>query len=157
MPFEIYHSPASTASIVNIPALGMGLMVRLPQQKTDGSVIVFESVNEPGFGPPLHRHRQTEIFRVLEGEYLYEVDGQRFIAVTGDMVTIPGGVAHTFTNTSGRLSRQLVVMLPAMDAVAFFRGLGQVMADYGKDREALAAYGAPWGMEFLGPPISAEE
>jgi quercetin dioxygenase-like cupin family protein len=157
MPFEIYHSPASTASIVNIPALGMGLMVRLPQQKTDGSVIVFESVNEPGFGPPLHRHRQTEIFRVLEGEYLYEVDGRRFMAVPGDMVTIPGGVAHTFTNTSGSSSRQLVVMLPAMDAVAFFRGLGQVMADYGKDREALAAYGAPWGMEFLGPPISAEE
>jgi quercetin dioxygenase-like cupin family protein len=157
MPFEIFHSPASTASKVNIPALGMGLIVRLPKEKTDGSLIVFETVNEPGFGPPLHRHREIEVFRVLEGKYLYEVDGRRFLAVTGDLVTVPGGVAHTFINTSGKKARQLVMMLPAMDAVAFFKGLGEVMAEYGKDREALAAYGAPWGMEFLGPPISVEQ
>ncbi len=73
------------------------------------------------------------------------------------MVTIPGGVAHGFTNTSGSSASQLVVMLPGMDAVTFFKGLGEVMANYGKDREALEKYGAPWGMEFVGPPISVEQ
>jgi hypothetical protein len=29
-----------------------------------------EQVNAPGFGPPLHRHNEAEIFRVLEGVYL---------------------------------------------------------------------------------------
>ena len=86
---------------MNIPALGLGLIVRLPQEKTDGSLIVFESVNEPGFGPPLHRHRQTEIFRVLEGEYLYEVAGRRsrLLLLREIWVTVPGrGEAHAFTN-----------------------------------------------------------
>jgi uncharacterized cupin superfamily protein len=116
---------------------------------------MFETVNAPGFGPPLHRHHETEIFRVLEGNYLYEVDGQRFTAVTGDLISVPGGVAHTFVNTTHRPARQLVLMLPAMDAVAFFTGLGEIIVSGSPDRAALNAYGARWGVEFLGPPISA--
>jgi hypothetical protein len=46
-------------------------------------------------------------------------------------------------------------MLPAMDAVAFFSGLGRLMATCRPDMPALNAYGAPWGVEFLGPPLHA--
>jgi hypothetical protein len=45
---------------------------------------VMETVNTPGFGPPLPRHREAEVFRVMEGAYLYEVDGSRFQAQVGD-------------------------------------------------------------------------
>jgi quercetin dioxygenase-like cupin family protein len=156
MPFEFFHSSVSSAPKVDIPALGLELTVQLPQAASDGSLVVFETVNAVGFGPPLHRHRETEIFRVLEGEYLYEVDGRRFIAATGDLVTVPGGSAHTFTNISASPARQLVVMVPGMDAVEFFTGLGEVLAKSGRDRAALERYGAPWGIEFLGPPIHAD-
>jgi quercetin dioxygenase-like cupin family protein len=155
MPFQIQHSPATTTPSLKIPAIGLELSVRLPQNASDGSLVIFETTTAPGFGPPLHRHRETEIFRVLEGEYLYEVDGKRFHAAPGDLVTVPGGVAHTFTNVSDRPARQIVLMLPAMDALSFFTGFGEIMAAGRPDHTTLAAFGAKWGVEFLGPPIKA--
>ena len=155
MPFQIQHSPTTSTPTLKIPAIGLELAVRLPQTASDGSLVILETINAPGFGPPLHRHPETEIFRILEGEYLYEVDGKRFHATPGDLVTVPGGVPHTFTNLSPRPARQIVLMLPAMDAQAFFTGLGDLMAAGRPDKATLAAYGAKWGVEFLGPPITA--
>jgi quercetin dioxygenase-like cupin family protein len=153
MAFEFFQSLTGSDSKLDIPNMGLELTVRLPQSASGGELIVMETVNAPGFGPPLHRHHETEVFRVLEGRYLYEVDGRRFYAAAGDLVSVPGGAAHTFTNVSGGPSRQLVLMLPAMDAVAFFSGLGKLMAAGRPDMPTLNAFGAPWGVEFLGPPI----
>src|ERR1700733_6277771 len=119
MPFQLQHSPSSSTPPIKIPAIGLDLAVRLPQSDSDGSLVILETTNAPGFGPPLHRHHETEVFRILEGDYLYEVDGKRFQATTGDLITVPGGVAHAFTNISPHPARQLVLMLPAMDALAF--------------------------------------
>jgi quercetin dioxygenase-like cupin family protein len=153
MPFEFLESIDGSDSKLDIPNLGLELRVRLPPGASGDAMTVMETVNAPGFGPPLHRHRETEVFRVLEGKYLYEVDGRRFYVSAGDLVSVPGGAAHTFTNVSERPSRQLVLMLPAMDAASFFGELGKLMAAGGLDMPALNAFGAPWGVEFLGPPI----
>ena len=155
MPFEFFQSLAESESKLDIPAMGLELSVRLSQDASGGALTVMETVNAPGFGPPLHRHHETEVFRVLEGRYLYEVDGRRFYVSAGDLVSVPGGAAHTFTNVSDGPSRQLVLMMPAMDAAAFFGGLGKLMAAGRPDMPTLNAYGAPWGVEFLGPPIHA--
>jgi len=72
-------------------------------------------------------------------------------------VSVPGGAAHTFTNVSSGPARQLVMMLPAMDALRFFTGLGELMAKGRPDMATLNEFGAPWGVEFLGPPIHAEK
>ena len=98
----------------------------------------------PGYGPPPHRHYETEVFLVLEGRYLYEVDGN---LAAGDLVGVPSGAAHAFTKVSDLPSRQLVLMLPAMDAVGFFSGLGKLMAAGRPNMAALPAYGAPRGVE----------
>ena len=153
MAFEFFQSLPGDDSLLDIPAMGLELRVRLPQSASGGALTVMETVNAPGFGPPLHRHHETEVFRVMEGRYLYEVDGKRFHVAEGDVVSVPGGAAHTFTNVSAGPSRQLVLMLPAMDAIAFFSGLGKLMAAGRPDMPTLNAYGSPWGVEFLGPPI----
>jgi quercetin dioxygenase-like cupin family protein len=155
MAFEFFQSQSGSESLVKIPAIGLELAVRLPHDVSGGELTVLETVNAPGFGPPLHRHTEAEVFRVMEGEYLYEVDGKRFRAAVGDVVSVPGGVAHTFTNLSATPSRQLVLMLPAMDAMKFFVGLGEIMAAGRPEQAVLNAYGAAWGVEFLGPPIKA--
>jgi quercetin dioxygenase-like cupin family protein len=155
MAFEFFRSVAGSDSKLDIPTMGLELTVPLSQSASGGALTVLETINAPGFGPPLHRHHETEVFRVLEGKYLYEVNGERFYAVAGDLVGIPGGAAHTFTNVSDSASRQLVLMLPAMDAFRFFSGLGELMAAGRPDMATLNAYGVPWGVEFLGPPIHA--
>jgi quercetin dioxygenase-like cupin family protein len=155
MAFDVYHSYAGKERPLEIPALGLKLSIRLPQEVSGGAITIMEQVNAPGFGPPLHRHHEAEIFRVLEGVYLYEVNGRRFYGKVGDLITAPAGSAHAFVNIGDRPARQMVLMLPALDAVRFFTELAAVMANGRPDREALSAFGGPWGVEFLGPPISA--
>lgn len=156
MAFSLLRSSGDEPPI-RIPAIGLELHVRMPPAASGGVMTVIETINAPGFGPPLHRHAEAEVFRVLEGEYLYEVDGDRFQARAGDLVSIPGGAAHAFVNLGDRPARQLIVISPGLDAAAFFTGLGEVMQGGVPDRAVLNAFAAGWGMEFLGPPLKRPE
>jgi quercetin dioxygenase-like cupin family protein len=150
---QLFRSTPQDATALTIPELGVDLTVRLPPEALSGAMSVIETVSAVGFGPPRHRHREAEVFRVLEGAYLFEVEGDRFRAQAGDVVSVPGGAAHAFVNISDAPSRQMVMMLPAMDAERFFRELAVVLASPRCDRTVLNAFGAPWGVEFLGPPL----
>src|ERR1700679_355031 len=156
MPFQFFRSTTNDLPIVEIAAIGLELAVRLPPETSGGALTIIETTNAPGFGPPLHRHGETEVFRVLEGRYLFEVDGQRFEAGAGDVISVPGGTAHTFVNITDKPARQLVMILPAMDAQRFFLGLGEILGTGKPDQAALNAFGKVWGVEFLGPPLSAK-
>ena len=154
MPFQFFHSVSDKLPMVKIPALGLELAVRLPPESSGEALTIIETSNAPGFGPPLHRHTETEVFRVLEGRYLFEVNGRRFRASAGDVLTVPGGDAHAFINVTDKPARQLVRILPGMDAQGFFVALGQILEKGRPDLEALNMFGKPWRVEFLGPPLS---
>ncbi len=136
-----------------IPEIGLTLLVRVPPATTGGVLTSIETINLPGFGPPLHRHRETEVFYVLEGRYLFQVADHKFYAETGDVVTAPGGTAHCFLNVTDKPARQFIQILPGLDAVAFFTGLASTMQGGKTDRDRLNAFGAAWQVEFLGPPL----
>jgi quercetin dioxygenase-like cupin family protein len=145
MPFQFFRSAEDSRPPLNIPALGLELTVCLPPEVSDQSLTILETVNVPGLGPPLHRHRETEVFRILEGRYLYEVNGKRFEGSTGEIICIPGGDAHGFVNIADKPSRQLVMMLPGMDAQKFFFDLNEVFMSGKRDMATLNAFGEPWG------------
>lgn len=144
-------------SPIEIPAIGLDLFVRLPPAASGGAFCFIETINAPGAGPPRHRHREAEIFRVIEGRYLYEVEGRRFFAEKGDVVSIPGGTAHGFVNVTDAPARQYILMAPALDAAAFFTELAATMRDGVPDQAALNAFGAKWSVDFLGPPLSPRD
>jgi quercetin dioxygenase-like cupin family protein len=152
--FDFFRSPSETAPTVSIPAMGLSLVVLLPPSVSGGELTVIETTNAPRFGPPLHRHTETEVFHVLEGKYLFEVDGQRFHASAGEVVSVPGGAAHAFVNVTEHPARQLIMILPGMDAEKFFIGLGRLMANGRPAKPDLDMFGAEWKVEFLGPPLS---
>ena len=154
MSFSFWHSRLDVEPL-KVSAIGLEVLVRLPPSASGGELAIIETRNEPGFGPPLHRHRETEIFRVLEGRYLFEVDGKRFHAEAGDVVSVPGGAVHTFVNVAATPSRQLVIFSPGLDATAFFADLAAATRD-GIDKAALDRFGEKWSIEFLGPPLKAE-
>jgi quercetin dioxygenase-like cupin family protein len=138
---------------IRIPAIGLELRVRLPNRVSGGTLEMIETINAPGFGPPLHRHPETEVFRVLRGRYLFQVDDRRFLAETGDVVSVPGGAAHAFVNVTDAPAEQLVIILPGIDAAAFFTDLGEVMKSGIPTRDVLNIFGQRWSVEFLGPPL----
>ena len=156
MTISFIHSHGAEAPIA-VPAIGLDLLVRLPPAATEGEFCLIETVNAPGAGPPRHRHREAEIFRVIEGRYLYEMNGRRFFAEVGDVVSIPGGAAHGFVNVTDKPARQYILIAPALDAEAFFTGLAGVMRGGVPDHAALEAFGVKWGVEFLGPPVSVND
>ena len=155
MTFEFWHSQ-SDEPLIPVPAIGLELRVHLSPEASGGAMTIIETTNAPGFGPPLHRHAETEVFYVAEGQYLYESAGRRFTARQGDVVSIPGGTSHAFLNVTDKPARQIVMILPAVDAAGFFTGLGDVMRDGVPDRETLNRLATSWEVEFLGPPLTAE-
>ena len=156
MSIAFIHSSGAEPPI-RIPAIGLDLYVRMPGSASGDAFTIIETTNAPGAGPPRHRHREAEIFRVLEGRYLYEVEGRRFYAEEGDVVSIPGGAEHGFVNVTDKPARQYILITPALDAAAFFTELAGVMKEGVPDRLVLNAFGARWQVEFLGPPVSRTE
>ena len=123
---------------------------------TGSGIELIETVNAPGYGPPLHKHHEAEIFYILEGRYLFEVGGERIEVKTGDTVVANGDVPHTFVNIDDRPSRQLVMIVPGFDAFAFFTQLGSAMKAAKPDSPAMQAFSAQWGVDFLGPPLKVQ-
>ena len=60
------------------------------------SLILDES--DPGQGPRLHRHPYEETWVVQEGHLTFRYGEDRLALGAGDIVIVPAGVAHKFTN-----------------------------------------------------------
>ena len=63
-----------------------------------------------------HRHKvQEQVYHVLEGEGLMEIDGKRQVVRRHDVVFIPPGVEHALHNTGFQDLVFIVVTTPATD------------------------------------------
>ena len=121
-------------------------------QQTDGAFTLLQTQNEPpGFGPPMHRHRDAaEAFYVLEGEYLMHLTDRRESCPSGSFVYVPRDVPHTFTVTSAGPGKKLNVFAPAA-MVGFFEQLAAEEAAGAATPEVLEGIAAENHMEVLGP------
>lgn len=147
---------ARAEPFIRIPLLGLGVRVRIAPGNGVDLPTVVETTNAAGLGPPLHRCAQGEIFEIVTGRFLFEVDGRRFIARRGDIVSVPGGAARAFVNVTGTGARQKVIIQPGIDALAFFRELADALDGDPKARpRQVRAFGRRWGIDYLGAPLDA--
>src|SRR3954453_19003003 len=69
----------------------------VPSETTGGAMSVLRATLSVGFGPRRHIHsREDEFFLVVEGDVLFDLDGDRRVAGPGTSVCMPRGVPHTF-------------------------------------------------------------
>jgi quercetin dioxygenase-like cupin family protein len=54
--------------------------------------------SEPGQGPRLHRHPYDETWVVVEGNLTFQAGEEKLKAGAGDIVIVPPGAPHKFTN-----------------------------------------------------------
>jgi hypothetical protein len=59
-----------------------------------------------------------------------------------------------FCQHTDKPAGQLVMILPGIDALSFFLGLGRVFENGKPDRDTLSLLGKEWGVELLGLPLS---
>ncbi len=75
------------------------------------------SVYQPRAYVAPHRHKiQEQIYHILDGEGLMEIEGERKVVRRDDVVFIPPGVEHAIYNTGMTDLRFIVVTSPPDDA-----------------------------------------
>jgi mannose-6-phosphate isomerase-like protein (cupin superfamily) len=64
----------------------------------------------------LHKHKvQEQVYHVLDGEGLMEIDGERHVVRRHDVIFLPPGVEHAISNTGLVDLVFLVVTSPTVD------------------------------------------
>jgi quercetin dioxygenase-like cupin family protein len=117
---------------------------------SQGSLLAIEQVLDAKGGPPRHLHRyQDEWFYVLEGQYRFEIGGERFLLGPGGSAFGPRGVAHGWGFIGEGTGRILFVFTPAGRMEAFFREVGRRKAVAPQD----PGFWPPFELELMGPPL----
>ncbi|AUX80060.1 cupin domain-containing protein [Sinorhizobium fredii] len=84
--------------------------IHVSSSKGNDGICMVEHQMPYGDSPPLHVHRrEDEVFHILEGRMRFHIDGRERIAVAGDTVVAPKGLAHTFRVESGGGARCLTI------------------------------------------------
>lgn len=141
---------------VLLPAIGIEQRILVGASTAGGQLAMLEETTQPGKGPPLHiHHRQTEIFRFLEGEYELVVGERRYVATAGAAAVVPPGTVHAFRNIGPTPARLLFILTPALGGEAFFTELAAAMAQGKPDEAVLRELAQRHGTEIVGPPLGA--
>jgi mannose-6-phosphate isomerase-like protein (cupin superfamily) len=137
------------------PPLDLGtfqVQVLATAEQTAGQFSLLKTRAEPpGFGPPLHLHRDAaEAFFVLEGEYLMFFEDRQQLCPAGSFVYVPPRTPHTFKVTSSVAGTKLNVFSPAA-MVGFFEALSDAESSETATPERLVEIADQHQMEVLGP------
>ena len=126
--------------------------VLLRGEEAGGQVSVTEIVVPPHAGPPLHTHDFDEVFYVLEGELIFQVDEALVTKGPGELSFAPRNVPHALANQSDAPARYVLVCTPA----GFERHWARVAA------EAAGVEPPQWALQpipeikVVGPQIAAQ-
>lgn len=125
------------------------MSVKASAEETDGAFTLLEADEPPGFGPPMHIHRDAaEAFYVLAGEYVIFLRGDEFVCPAGSFVYIPAGVPHGF-RVGPIPSKKLNLYAPAA-MIGYFDELSAATATGASDAD-VAAIAERYGMDVIGP------
>lgn len=121
--------------------------IRLDSRRIGGRQTVIETIALPEIGPPLHSHRQDELFLVLEGRLAFRRGEERLRAGPGTLLLVPAGQPHAWRNIGDTPSRMLVTFTPG--------GVEEMFLNLaGVPPEGLADYARRHEIAVLGPPIA---
>jgi mannose-6-phosphate isomerase-like protein (cupin superfamily) len=80
------------------------------------AVSFFLNHTPPGHGAGPHTHPYAEVFSIHSGEATFVVDGTEIAASGGQVVVVPPGATHSFTN-SGERTLEMTSIHPAAEMV----------------------------------------
>ncbi|WP_434723070.1 cupin domain-containing protein [Mesorhizobium sp. RIZ17] len=133
--------------------LGTSYRICLTAEQTASRLGMFESLDQPGYGPPRHIHNdEDETFQIQSGEVEFWMNGQTRIVGPGCVVHVPRGTEHTFRVLGERPARMLTVMTPG-GFEGFFAEMAERKCRIPDDMDQVAAIGARFGLTFTGPPL----
>ena len=125
--------------------------------ETAGNLFVMEQSNHKKGGPPRHLHyNEEEYFYVIEGNYIVEVDTERFELGPGDSLLAPRKIPHAWVFVGSGKGRLLISFAPANKMEAWFRLINRIRAPHtyaDPNDKQQADLMRQYGMELIGPPL----
>jgi quercetin dioxygenase-like cupin family protein len=131
-----------------IHLLGDSIRVLASANETQDALTVVEVTAVPGGGPPMHTHRETEVFFCLEGEVQLTVDGVMRHLAPGQAATAFSGVPHTYRNVSAAPARFVVAITPG-GMERFFADLSRATAGGPPDMAVVTNIAGRYGVRFV--------
>lgn len=120
--FRIKSGESRTGKHLKMKGITLNVLdLKVSSKDTNGNLSVFEQIGfTPKGGPPLHIHPfQDEYFYVLEGEYQFQVDQDKYHIKPGDTIFLPRNIQHAFIQLSEK-ARVLVSYTPSGKMESFF-------------------------------------
>ena len=113
---------AYAGQIIENPVSGERIVFNRTAADTGGEYLEIELRLEPdGKVPGMHVHpAQEERFEVLEGRMRFRLGMKTIDAGPGDVVTVPAGKAHKFSNPGEETAVTRVTVTPALDMEDLF-------------------------------------
>lgn len=137
----------------NVEWLGSAYRVLLTPEETGGHLGLFESLDQPGYGPPRHIHnKEDETFYIMSGEIEFWMAGKTRMAGPGDTVFVPRGTEHTF-RVAGSLPARMLTMMTPGGFEGFFAEMARYRCRIPEDMEQVMEIGAHFNLTFTGPPL----
>jgi mannose-6-phosphate isomerase-like protein (cupin superfamily) len=137
--------------------------IRIPHTQGADTISLLEHHAPRGHSPPLHIHRtEDELFRVVTGDFRFQVGSEEHRLTSGAFLLTPKGVPHTFRVESTQGGRWLTVTTHT-DFERFVRAVGRPAPRVelpptpgpptGEQAAHLAEVAARYGIELVGPPL----
>ena len=128
------------------------LDIKISGKDTVNDIAVFEQTGlTPNGGPPLHIHPyQDEWFYIIEGEYLFQVDNDKYEMKAGDTIFLPRNIKHAFVQLTEK-GKAIVSYLPAGKMEDFFAVTNHWISSPSKDE--IEKVFSDHGMKVVGPPL----
>ena len=134
---------------------GAETSVKISSHDSSGAYSVMEATTPVDSGPPVHLHqREDEWWYILEGDYLFEIDGTQLHAGPGDTVFAPRGSRHTFQNVGTTPGKTLVTVVPGGLDLFFQEISAAVLPGTTPEPAVIMPIFAKYGLELLGPPLN---
>lgn len=138
---------AEVRSIANAPTV-----LKAGAAETEGLAVVYEQATPARSGPPPHIHHESaEMFIVLEGDFVFRINGREVRAPRGTFAYVPKGVAHSYFNSGPEPGRIVYWFTPPAKMEEYFHELSQLPPGP-VDRTMLDAIAARHGVEILERP-----
>jgi len=141
---------------------GQPLAVLLHRKAAAGRLAAVEVVEARGRQPPRHVHPwHDELLSVLEGEFIFEVGGRRWLVPAGTLAFVPRGAEHGFA-VERKPAQLLVVSTPGGLEEGFMGRASRHDRSIRRQRPAPAGGAMPcrlgdgFDTELTGPPVAPE-
>lgn len=144
---EAFESPA-----------GEPVVVRATGAESGGAYDLLEVTISPGPGiTPMHiHHDMDEAMYVLAGEITIKLGNEHHVLTPGSYAMAPRGVPHTYRNSGREPARVLFLNTPGNNWEYLKIAARHGPVEDESDIEALLPILEEYGIEMVGPPISAE-